>query len=68
MMNTDLPRIWAIPVLKMWANGPFVRKIDFHLRDNSVANQAAASQKFLYPDGQPLPPELVPDYIFFRLC
>ncbi len=66
MMNTDLPRIWAIPVLKMWANGPFVRKIDFHLRDNSVANQAAASQKFLYPDGQPLPPELVPDYIFFK--
>lgn len=65
-MNTDIPKIWAIPVIEMRANGPFVREIGFHLRDNAIVNRAATETRFGYPDGQPLPSELVPEHIFFR--
>jgi hypothetical protein len=65
MMNTDLPRIWAIPVSEMQVRGPFVRKIGFHPRDNATANRAAVETRFGYPDGQPLPSELVPDRVSF---
>jgi hypothetical protein len=60
MMNTDIPRIWVIPVIEMRANGPFVREIGFHLRDNAIVNRASVETRFGYPDGQPLPSELVP--------
>ena len=39
--------------------------MNFHIVDSTVPRRAACSRSFIYLDGKPLPPDLVPDYIFF---
>jgi hypothetical protein len=62
-MNSHLPKIWNTT----FPDTTTARKISFHLRDNGVNNRSDASTAFLYPDGKPLLPGFVPEYIFFYL-
>jgi hypothetical protein len=61
-MTDALPKIWNTTFTDHTIN---LRYIDFHIVDSTVKREAACSRAFLYPDGIPLPPDLVPDYIFF---
>jgi hypothetical protein len=61
-MTDALPKIWNTTFTDHTIN---LRRIDFHIVDPTVPRRAACSTSFLYPDGIPLPPDLVPDYIFF---
>lgn len=63
-MNDDLPKIWNTTFPDETSS---YRNIDFCLTDNGVQNRSDASTKFLYPDGEPLLPGFVPEYIFFGL-
>lgn len=62
-MTDALPKIWNTTFTDHTIN---VRYIDFHILDSTVKREAATSRAFLYPDGVPLPADLVPDYIFFK--
>jgi hypothetical protein len=62
MMTADLPKIWNTTFPSEMSN---VRKIDFHLPDNDLQKRVALSNSALYPDGNPLTADLVPDYMFF---
>jgi hypothetical protein len=62
-MTDALPKIWNTTFTDHTIN---LRYIDFHLADNTVPRRAACSTAFLYPDGIPLEPSLVPDYVFFK--
>jgi hypothetical protein len=61
-MTDALPKIWNTTFTDHTIN---LRYINFHIVDSTVKREAACSRAFLYPDGIPLPPDLVPDYIFF---
>jgi hypothetical protein len=63
-MTDALPKIWNTTFTDHTIN---FRNIDFHIVDSTVKREAASSRAFLYPDGTPLQPDLVPDYIFFSL-
>lgn len=62
-MADALPKIWNTTFTDHTIN---LRSIDFHIVDGTVSREAACSTAFLYPDGVPLPVDLVPDYIFFK--
>jgi hypothetical protein len=62
-MTEPLPKIWNT-TFSDHSNG---RNIDFHLPNNTQDRCLALSRAFLYPEGKPLTPDLVPDYIFFNL-
>jgi hypothetical protein len=64
MMNAELPKIWNTTFPDETGNG---RNIDFHLPDNRLEHRVALGTAAKYPDGKPLSPGLVPDYIFFSL-
>ena len=61
-MTDALPKIWNTTFTDHTIN---LRYIDFHIVESTLKREAACSRAFLYPDGIPLPPDLVPDYIFF---
>jgi hypothetical protein len=61
-MTDALPKIWNTTFTDHTIN---YRRMDFHIVDATIPRRAACSTAFLYPDGVPLPPDLVPDYIFF---
>ena len=62
-MTDALPKIWNTTFTDHTIN---LRYIDFHIVESTVKREAACSRAFLYPDGIPLPPDLVPDYVFFK--
>ena len=61
-MTDALPKIWNTTFTDHTIN---LRYIDFHLSDSTIDRRADCSTAFLYPDGKPLPPDLVPDYVSF---
>jgi hypothetical protein len=63
-MASELPKIWNTTFPEETSNS---RSIDFHLPEGGVQSEAELSRAFLYPDGKPLSPRLVPDYIYFSL-
>jgi len=62
-MTDALPKIWNTTFTDHTIN---LRYIDFHIVDNTVPCRAACSRAFLYPDGKPLAPDLMPNYVFFK--
>ena len=62
-MTDALPKIWNTTLTDHTIN---LRYIDFHIGENTVPCRAACSRAFLYPDGKPLAPDLMPDYVFFK--
>ena len=62
-MTDALPKIWNTTFTDHTIN---VRGLDFNITQSNVDRRAACSTAFLYLDGIPLPPDLVPDYIFFK--
>jgi hypothetical protein len=63
-VTDQLPEIWNTTFTDHTIN---VRNIDFHITDGTTKRRKACAHAFLYPDGQPLTADLVPDYIFFNL-
>jgi hypothetical protein len=63
-MKAGLPNIWTSAFTD---HSESIKSVDFHLPDNSLDRQVALRQAAKWPDGKPLTPELVPDYIFFEL-
>ncbi|MGL4238323.1 imm11 family protein [Tabrizicola sp.] len=63
-MTEALPKIWNTTFTDHTIN---VRNINYHIRDNTIQRRIEGSNGFLYPDGKPLPADLVPEYIFFDL-
>lgn len=61
-MTDALPKIWNTTFTNHSEN---IRWINFHIADGTVSRRAACSRAFIYLDGKPLPPDLVPDSIFF---
>lgn len=61
-MTDALPKIWNTTFTDHSVN---VRYIDFHIPNSTIDSRATCSTAFLYPDGEPLPLNLVPDYLFF---
>ncbi|MCU0854041.1 MAG: hypothetical protein MUF63_03805, partial [Rhodobacteraceae bacterium] len=64
LMKAGLPNIWTSAFTD---HSESIKSVDFHLPDNSLDRQVALRQAAKWPDGKPLTPELVPDYIFFEL-
>lgn len=63
-MTTALPKIWNTTYTDHTIN---FRNIAFHLAENDVQTRASAGRDFLWPTGKPLPPNLIPEYIYFNL-
>ena len=63
-MTDALPKIWNTTFTDHTIN---VRNINYHIKNNTLDRRVEGSNGFLYPDGKPLPADLVPEYIFFDL-
>ena len=63
-MTDALPKIWNTTFTNHMIN---VRNINYHIKNSTLDRRVEGSNGFLYPDGKPLPADLVPEYIFFDL-
>ena len=62
--RTDaLPKIWNTTFPSETVN---IRSIDYRIPNSTLQRRVEGSRGFKWPDGQPLPSDLVPEYAFFR--
>lgn len=62
-MTDALPKIWNTTFTDHTVN---LRYIDYSIPNSTLDRRVEGSRGFKYPDGKPLPTDLVPDYIFFK--
>jgi hypothetical protein len=62
-MTDALPKIWNTTFTNHSVNS---RYIDYQIPDSTLDRRILGSQGFLYPDGIPLPDDLIPEYVFFK--
>jgi hypothetical protein len=61
-MNDVLPKIWNTTFTDHTAN---LRYINYRIPNETLQRRIEGSEGFLYPNGKPLPADLVPEYLFF---
>lgn len=61
-MTDALPKIWNTTFTDHTIN---IRRINYRIPNETLDRRVEGSRGFLYPDGKPLPPDLVPEYLFF---
>jgi len=62
-MTDALPKIWDTTFTDHTVN---LRYIDYQIPDSTLQRRVEGSRGFKWPDGKPLPPDLVPEYLFFK--
>jgi hypothetical protein len=62
-MTDTLPKIWNT---NLFHQSSGIRNIDYKIKDSNPVRCDALSTSFLYPDGKPLPADLLPEYVFFE--
>jgi hypothetical protein len=61
-MTDALPKIWNTTFTDHTIN---LRHINYRIPNETLQRRVEGSEGFLYPNGKPLPAELVPEYLFF---
>ncbi len=62
-MTDALPKIWNTAFPAETVN---IRSIDYRIPNSTLQRRVEGSRGFKWPDGKPLPSDLVPEYAFFR--
>jgi hypothetical protein len=61
-MTDALSKIWNTTFTDHTIN---LRRINYRIPNETLDRRVEGSRGFKYPDGKPLPPDLVPEYLFF---
>jgi hypothetical protein len=61
-MTDALPKIWNTTFTDHTIN---LRYINYRIPNETLQRRVEGSRGFKYPDGKPLPADLVPEYLFF---
>ncbi len=62
-MTDALPKIWNTTFTDHTIN---VRNINYQIPDSTLQRRVEGSRGFKWPDGKPLPPDLIPEFLFFK--
>jgi hypothetical protein len=62
-MTDALPKIWNTTFTDHTIN---LRYIDYQIPDSTLQRRVDGSRGFKWPDGKPLPLDLIPEYLFFK--